>query len=171
MEALREYNATINFNHSLSVAENLLQQDLTAQRRVQVWVGDTTYIDTAEDWLYLAVILDLHSRKIVGGRCPIERQRRLSAMRGDRKLDPQVEGRSHPRRALHRARACQGPRVRLHRHVCYNRTRLRPLLGYLSPDEFELSPFAWKSVCRTRARSPERCFPVFVLIVVSLRIG
>ena len=65
-KAARKFKATTNSNHSLPVAENLLQQDFTAQRRDQVWVGDITYIDTAEGWLYLAAVLDLYSRKIVG---------------------------------------------------------------------------------------------------------
>ena len=65
-KAARKFKATKNSNHSLPVAENLLQQDFTAQRRDQVWVGDITYIDTAEGWLYLAAVLDLYSRKIVG---------------------------------------------------------------------------------------------------------
>ena len=65
-KAARKFKATTNSNHSLPVAENLLQQEFTAQRRDQVWVGDITYIDTAEGWLYLAAVLDLYSRKIVG---------------------------------------------------------------------------------------------------------
>ena len=65
-KAARKFKATTNSNHSLPVAENLLQQDFTAPGRDQVWVGDITYIDTAEGWLYLAAVLDLYSRKIVG---------------------------------------------------------------------------------------------------------
>ncbi len=42
-----------------------MQQDFTAQRPSQVWVGDITYISTDEGWLYLAVVLDLYSRKVV----------------------------------------------------------------------------------------------------------
>jgi transposase InsO family protein len=65
-KAAKKFKATTNSNHSLPVAENLLQQDFTAQRPNQVWVGDITYIDTDEGWLYLAVVLDLYSRKVVG---------------------------------------------------------------------------------------------------------
>ena len=65
-KAARKFKATTNSNHSLPVAENLLQQDFTAPGRDQVWVGDITYIGTREGWLYLAVVLDLYSRKIVG---------------------------------------------------------------------------------------------------------
>ena len=65
-KASRKFKATTNSNHALPVAENLLQQDFTAQRANQVWVGDITYIGTDEGWLYLAVVLDLFSRKVVG---------------------------------------------------------------------------------------------------------
>ena len=47
-------------------APNLLNQDFTASQPNQKWVGDITYIDTAEGWLYLASILDLYSRRVVG---------------------------------------------------------------------------------------------------------
>lgn len=48
------------------IAPNLLNQDFTAAQPNEKWVGDITYIDTAEGWLYLAAILDLYSRCIVG---------------------------------------------------------------------------------------------------------
>lgn len=47
-------------------APNLLNQDFTAVRPNEKWVGDVTYIETAEGWLYLAVIMDLYSRRVVG---------------------------------------------------------------------------------------------------------
>ena len=48
------------------VAPNLLNQDFSASRPNEKWVGDITYIDTQEGWLYLASIMDLFSRRIVG---------------------------------------------------------------------------------------------------------
>ncbi|MGH8324355.1 MAG: IS3 family transposase, partial [Steroidobacteraceae bacterium] len=65
-KAARKYKATTNSNHTMPVAENLLQQDFSAERPNQVWVGDITYIGTDEGWLYLAVVLDLYSRRVVG---------------------------------------------------------------------------------------------------------
>jgi transposase InsO family protein len=62
----RKYKATTNSNHSLPVAPNLLQQDFRAERPNQKWVCDITYIGTDEGWLYLAVVLDLYSRTVVG---------------------------------------------------------------------------------------------------------
>lgn len=47
-------------------APNLLNQDFQALHPNEKWVGDITYIDTAEGWLYLAVILDLFARRVVG---------------------------------------------------------------------------------------------------------
>jgi transposase InsO family protein len=64
--AARKFKATTNANHNLPVAQNLLQQDFSAQRANQVWVCDITYIHTEAGWLYLAAVLDVYSRKIVG---------------------------------------------------------------------------------------------------------
>lgn len=47
-------------------AENLLNRDFTAAKPNQVWVGDITYIPTGEGWLYLAVLIDVFSRRVVG---------------------------------------------------------------------------------------------------------
>ena len=65
-KAARKYKATTNSNHNLPVAPNLLEQDFSAQTPNQKWVSDITYIWTGEGWLYLAVVLDLYSRLVVG---------------------------------------------------------------------------------------------------------
>lgn len=57
---------TTDSKHSLPVAENLLNQNFVADRPDQIWLADITYIPTAEGWLYLAVLLDLFTRKVVG---------------------------------------------------------------------------------------------------------
>lgn len=62
----RKFKATTNSNHSLPVAPNLLKKDFTADKPFQKWVGDISYIATEEGWLYLAAIIDLYSRKVVG---------------------------------------------------------------------------------------------------------
>jgi len=62
----KRYKSTTKRNKAHSVAPNRLQGDFTADRPNQKWVADITYIFTLEGWLYLAAILDLYSRRIVG---------------------------------------------------------------------------------------------------------
>jgi transposase InsO family protein len=65
-KAARKYKATTNSRHNLPVAPNLLEQDFEAAAPDQKWASDITYIWTDEGWLYLAVVLDLYARKVVG---------------------------------------------------------------------------------------------------------
>jgi putative transposase len=65
--APRRYRVcTTDSKHSLPVAANLLDRNFVAEKPDQVWLADITYIPTGEGWLYLAVILDLFTRKVVG---------------------------------------------------------------------------------------------------------
>ncbi len=57
---------TTDSNHALPIAPNLLARNFTVARANTVWAGDMTYIPTEQGWLYLAVVLDLFSRRIVG---------------------------------------------------------------------------------------------------------
>lgn len=57
---------TTDSNHALPVAPNLLNRTFCQTAPDQAWVGDITYIRTGEGWLYLATLLDLFSRKVVG---------------------------------------------------------------------------------------------------------
>ena len=61
----RKYKATTDSNHALPVAPNLLERNFHAEQPDSVWVSDITYIWTRQGWMYLAVILDLYSRKVV----------------------------------------------------------------------------------------------------------
>jgi putative transposase len=65
-KAAKKFKATTSSKHNLAVAPNLLEQDFTAHRPNQKWVGDITYLWTDEGWLYLATMIDLFSRKVVG---------------------------------------------------------------------------------------------------------
>jgi transposase InsO family protein len=58
--------ATTQSDHLYPVAPNLLQRRFTAPQPNQVWLSDISYIPTREGWLYLAVVLDLFSRRVVG---------------------------------------------------------------------------------------------------------
>ncbi|HET8845514.1 MAG TPA: IS3 family transposase, partial [Ktedonobacteraceae bacterium] len=66
----RFHPVTTRRNPSHTVAPNLLQQDFTALRPDEKWTDDITYIPTGEGWLYLAVLLDVFSRRVLAGRCP-----------------------------------------------------------------------------------------------------
>jgi len=57
---------TTDSNHSLPIANNILNRNFYAGEANQKYVGDITYIPTNEGWLYLATVIDLYSRKIVG---------------------------------------------------------------------------------------------------------
>ena len=62
----RRFCRTTDSRHGLAVAPNLLQRDFRAPAPDRVWLADITYIGTAEGWLYLAAVLDLFTRRIVG---------------------------------------------------------------------------------------------------------
>jgi putative transposase len=65
-KTVKKWRATTQSNPRLPVAENTLNRQFTVAQPNQVWAGDITYIWTMEGWLYLAVILDLYSRLVVG---------------------------------------------------------------------------------------------------------
>jgi len=62
----KKFRATTDSRHNLPVAPNLLGQEFVAERPDQVWLADVTYVWTDEGWLYLACVLDLYSRLVVG---------------------------------------------------------------------------------------------------------
>jgi len=62
----KKFKATTNSKHDLPIAENILQREFDVKEPNRVYVGDITYIWTRDGWLYLAVVIDLFSRKIVG---------------------------------------------------------------------------------------------------------
>lgn len=62
----RKFKATTHSKHNLPVAENLLEQKFVAEGPNKVWASDITYIQTLEGWLYVVVVLDVSSRRVVG---------------------------------------------------------------------------------------------------------
>jgi transposase InsO family protein len=64
--SVRKFKATTNSKHKMPVDANVLDRQFTLEKPNQVWVSDITYIRTDEGWLYLAIMLDLFSRQIVG---------------------------------------------------------------------------------------------------------
>lgn len=62
----RAYKATTIRKHHHSVADNLVNQEFDVESPNQVWAGDVTYLKTREGWVYLAIVMDLYSRKVIG---------------------------------------------------------------------------------------------------------
>ena len=65
-KAKRKFKMTTDSKHNLPISPNLLQRNFTFSHPNQAYVGDITYIPTLEGWLYLAVVIDLFSRQVVG---------------------------------------------------------------------------------------------------------
>ncbi|MBW2305076.1 MAG: IS3 family transposase, partial [Deltaproteobacteria bacterium] len=91
----RKFKATTNSKHNLPVAPNLLNQNFNVAAPNRTWVGDITYIWTKEGWLYLAVLLDLFNREIVGWSASNRMTRQLAIDA----LEMAV-GRRHPEKGL-----------------------------------------------------------------------
>ncbi len=62
----RMHKVTTDSDHKFNIAPNLLDRDFTADKPNQKWADDISYVWTREGWLYLTVILDLHSRRVIG---------------------------------------------------------------------------------------------------------
>jgi putative transposase len=62
----RRFRVTTDSNHDLPIAPNLLDRQFTAPEPDKVWAGDITDLHTDEGWLFLAVVIDLFSRQVVG---------------------------------------------------------------------------------------------------------
>lgn len=62
----KKFKRTTDSNHKLPVAPNLLDRQFEVERPNMIWCADITYLWTLQGWLYLAVVIDLYSRKIVG---------------------------------------------------------------------------------------------------------
>ena len=73
----RKFKATTDSNHKQPVAPNILDGNFDVEEPNQVWASDLTYIKTNEGWMYLAVVLDLFSRRIVGWALGVRMTRHL----------------------------------------------------------------------------------------------
>jgi putative transposase len=72
------FRTTTDSKHALPLAENLLKRDFTASAPNQVWVSDITYLPCQEGWGYLATIMDVHNREIVGWAMQASLERTLT---------------------------------------------------------------------------------------------
>ena len=93
----RKFKATTDSNHAFNIALNLLDQDFSADAPNQKWAGDISYIWTSEGWLYLAVILDLYSRRVIGWAVSNRMKRDLAI----RALEMAVALRQPPEGCIH----------------------------------------------------------------------
>ena len=82
----RAFTRTTDSAHGLPTAPNLLARDFTASKPNERWVGDVTYLRTPQGWLYLAVILDLYSRMVVGWATSAMNDRKLAIRALDQAL-------------------------------------------------------------------------------------
>ena len=62
----RKFQTTTDSSHAKAIAANVLDRDFKASWRNEKWVTDITYVWTAEGWLYVATVIDLYSRRVVG---------------------------------------------------------------------------------------------------------
>jgi transposase InsO family protein len=83
---------TTDSRHTHPVAPNLLEQDFNATEPNRKWVGDVTYLRLPDGWLYLAVLLDLHSRQVVGWSTSKKNDRRLALKALDQALTTRQPG-------------------------------------------------------------------------------
>ena len=85
-KAARKFKVTTDSAHSEPVAADLVKRDFTASEPNKIWVGDITYLWTKEGWLYLAVFIDLYSRKVVGWAIGSRLQASLVTLAFDRAI-------------------------------------------------------------------------------------
>jgi len=93
----KKYKRTTDSQHKHPIAQNLLGQLFHAPGPNQIWVGDITYIWTVEGWMYLAVLIDLYSRRVVGWAIDKTLSRRLAI----KALKAAIETRKPPRGLIH----------------------------------------------------------------------
>jgi len=93
----KKFKATTDSNHRFNIAPNLLNRNFSAARPNQKWAGDISYVWTQEGWLYLAVILDLHSRRVIGWAVSNQMKRNLAI----RALNMAIALRRPPKDCIH----------------------------------------------------------------------
>lgn len=89
----QKFKNTTDSDHDKPVAPNLLQQNFDMARLDEAWVGDITYIRVGQKWLYLAVVIDLYSRKVIGWAM----DKRMKADLVCDALKMALHNRSHPK--------------------------------------------------------------------------
>ena len=117
----RRFRRTTDSRHAFPIAPNLLERNFTAEAPDRVWLADLTYIWTTQGWLYLAAVLDLYTRRVVGWAMADHLRHELTLAALDMAI---VRQRPAPGLVHHADRGVQyaahGYRARLRRHgmVC-----------------------------------------------------
>ncbi len=117
----RRFRRTTDSRHAFPIAPNLLERNFTAEAPDRVWLANLTYIWTAQGWLYLAAVLDLYTRRVVGWAMADHLRHELTLAALDMAI---VRQRPAPGLVHHADRGVQyaahGYRARLRRHgmVC-----------------------------------------------------
>jgi len=112
----RKHKVTTDSDHKFNIAPNLLDPDFNADAPNQKWAGDITYIWTREGWVSLAVILDLHSRRVICWAVSNRMKRDLAI----RVLNMAIAFRQPPKACIHHTdRGSQGG---------FNRSSQHPVL-------------------------------------------
>lgn len=62
----KKFKVTTNSKHNLPISENILNREFTVTKPNTHWCGDISYFCTNEGWLYLATVIDLYSRAVIG---------------------------------------------------------------------------------------------------------
>jgi transposase InsO family protein len=103
----RKFRQTTDSNHSHPVAENLLDREFEVEEPNTSWVADVTYISTREGWLYLAVVVDLFSRMVVGWSMDATMTSRLVVDALEMALSRRLQGSSSSSLLAHSDRGSQ----------------------------------------------------------------
>jgi transposase InsO family protein len=117
----RKFKATTNSEHGRPVVPNLLDRNFNTEHPDSVYAGDITYIQTNEGWLYLAVLIDLYSRAIVGWSMSDRMTAQLvdeALMMAVRKRKPDKGLMVHSDRGSQYASALYQNTIRNHGFVC-----------------------------------------------------
>ena len=151
-----KFKATTNSRHNLPVAANLLDQDFTAETPDSVWVGDITYVPTQEGWLYLAVLIDLYNRKVVGWSSSSRMTRQLAIDALQMALDRQSPKKGlvhHTDRGSQYASGDYRKALSDHRIVCSMSRKGNCYDNAVAESFFGLLKTEWVNHCRYRSRS------------------
>jgi putative transposase len=156
----RRFKRTTDSHHAFPVAPNLIEQDFSADRPNQKWNADISYVWTSEGWLYLAVVLDLFARRVVGWAVSerLHKELALEALRKALAIRRPGEGLIHhsDRGSQYCATAYQ---TELNKHGiqismsgtgnCYDNSVVETFFKTLK------SELVWRTVFQTRAEARE----------------